>query len=314
MKYILKYSFIVICILFSCSKTKKEEAASIKMQDFVVNISKYARNFNPNFIIIPQNGIELAFNNLDINMGVNTSYLHAIDGLGIEELFYNGSYSLDNEKIEMLRQVEPLKKILVSEYIDDTSYYSDAQLKNTMENFTCFIRQKNNYYYNEIPTNLFNENNKDISKISDVKNFLYLINNKNFSSKDEMIQKLSKTNYDLLLIDLFFNDYQFSESDIKKLKIKKNGAKRIVIAYISIGSAEKYRYYWKKHWGLHHPIWCKRKYNGYPDEYWVKFWNKNWQEIIFNNEESYLKKIINSGFDGAYLDNVEAYYFNYHSN
>jgi cysteinyl-tRNA synthetase len=43
----------------------------------------------------------------------------------------------------------------------------------------------------------------------------------------------------------------------------------------------------------------------------VKFWKDDWQEIIYGNEDSYIKKIIDAGFDGAYLDNVEAYYFLY---
>ena len=32
----------------------------------------------------------------------------------------------------------------------------------------------------------------------------------------------------------------------EELKIKDNGGKRIVIAYLSIGEAEDYRYYWNK--------------------------------------------------------------------
>ncbi|MBL0317621.1 MAG: hypothetical protein IPP69_18435 [Flavobacteriales bacterium] len=43
----------------------------------------------------------------------------------------------------------------------------------------------------------------------------------------------------------------------------------------------------------------------------MKFWNKEWQEIIYGNDASYTKKILDAGFDGAYLDNVEAFYFLY---
>lgn len=50
--------FIVISLLFSHSKEKQSDKAAEKMQDLVINISNYARSFNPNFIIIPQNGIE----------------------------------------------------------------------------------------------------------------------------------------------------------------------------------------------------------------------------------------------------------------
>ena len=54
------------------------------------------------------------------------------------------------------------------------------------------------------------------------------------------------------------------------------------------------------------PAWLKKEYDGYPDEYWVKFWKKDWKEIIYGNDASYTKKLLNAGFDGAYLDDVFA--------
>jgi len=35
--------------------------------------------------------------------------------------------------------------------------------------------------------------------------------------------------------------------------------------------------------------------------------NDEWQDIIFDNENSYLKKIIDAGFDGFYLDIIDAF-------
>jgi len=64
---------------------------------------------------------------------------------------------------------------------------------------------------------------------------------------------------------------------------------------------------------LHIPHWLRKKYEGYGDEYYVKFWAPEWRQIIFGNDNSYLKKIIDAGFDGAFLDNVEAYYAIYYN-
>ena len=80
-------------------------------------------------------------------------------------------------------------------------------------------------------------------------------------------------------------------------------------AYINIGAAEKFRYYWKSKWRIGFPSWLKKNYEGYEDEFWVKFWKKSWQKIIFEDNDSYVQKIVEAGFDGAYLDNVECYYF-----
>lgn len=303
---------ISIIILFSCSKEKCSEKASLKMQEFVVNIANYARKFNPNFIIIPQNGIELAFNNIDPNDGQNVSYMSAINGIAVEELFYNGTYALDNDRLSMLQQLKTSKKILVSEFVSEQNKIAEAFSKNYNEGFICFVRNSNNYNYKFIPDTVPNENAIDITDLSLAQNFLYLISTDIFSSKQEMINAISATNFDVVLIDLFFKETEFTSAEINQLKTKANGGKRLVISYINIGAAEKFRYYWKKNWGLHHPLWIRKKYKGYDDEFWVKFWKKDWQEIIFGNDQSYIKKIINAGFDGAFLDNVEAYHFLYY--
>lgn len=313
MKHLIAIS-ILIATLFSCSKEKRSDKAAEKMQDFVVNISNYARSYDSDFIIIPQNGIELAFNNIDPNEGQNSTYMSAINGFGVEELFYNGIYSLDNERLSMLQQLKVSKKIMVAEYVTDNNNISDAISKNYNEGFICFPRTSSNYHYSQIPDSVTHSNMSDIASLSSAQNHLYLISTDNYSSKQDMINAIVATNFDVVLIDLFFSGTEFTSSEVNQLKTKANGGKRLVISYINIGSAEKFRYYWKKGWGLHHPLWLKRKYDGYEDEFWVKFWKKDWQDIIYGNDNSYMKKILNAGFDGAYLDNVEAYYFLYYKN
>ena len=302
---------IIALALFSCSKENLSDKAGEKMQDFVVEISNYIRSFDSDFIVIPQNGPELAFNYLYPDDGINSTYMSAIDGLGIEELFYDGAYSPDNERLTLLRQLGGTKKIMVAEYITDNSNVGDAIQKNEAEGFICFPRVSSNYDYMQIPQNVINENTNDILTLNDIHNYLYLISTDNFSTKQEFINAIAATNFDLVLIDLFFNDVALTSTEIQLLKTKANGGKRLVISYMNIGSAESYRYYWQDSWKLHSPNWLKKPYEGYEDEIWVKFWKEEWQEIIFGNDDSYSKKIIDAGYDGVYLDNVEAYYFVY---
>ena len=162
-----------------------------------------------------------------------------------------------------------------------------------------------------IPSEISNENSIDVNSLADAQNYLYLISNENYLNKESFIAAINATNYDLVLIDAFFNGQLFTKEEIDALKTKNNGAKRLVIAYINVGAAESYRYYWEEDWKLNHPRWLKKNYDGYPDEIWVKFWHKDWKNIIYGNDQSYTKKLLNSGFDGAYLDNVEAFYFLY---
>ena len=304
--------FIISISLFSCSKERRSDKAAEKMQDFVINISGYARGIDPDFIIIPQNGIELSFNNIDVNEGQDTRFMNAIDGIGVEELFYNGDYALDAERLSMLQQLKVSGKIMVSEFVSDNGNIEDAYSRNYDEGFICFTRNSGNYDYLEIPENVPQENTADIANLSLAKNYLYIISTDKYSTKSELLNAISATNFDAVIIDLFFEGTAFTSSEINQLKTKTNGGKRLVISYINIGSAENFRYYWKDNWGLHHPLWLKKKYDGYDDEFWVKFWKNDWQDIIYGNDNSYMKKIIDAGFDGAYLDNVEAYYFLYY--
>lgn len=286
MKHLI-FACVLAATLVGCSKEKPSDRAAEKMQEFVVDISNYARSLRPNFIVIPQNGIELAFNNIDREDGKNLAYMSAIDGFGVEELFYNGAYSLDNERLLMLRQLKETKKVMVSEYVTDDRDISDALYRNYSEGFICFPRAQNNFHYSQIPDSVPHVNTTDIGALSSAQNYLYLISTDGFSSKEEMINAISATNFDLVLIDLFFNGTELANTDINQLKTKANGGERLVISYISIGSAEKFRYYWGQDWSLHHPLWLKKKYEGYDDEFWVEFWDKDWQNIIYGNDNSY---------------------------
>lgn len=88
----------------------------------------------------------------------------------------------------------------------------------------------------------------------------------------------------------------FSRWQIEALQ--KKGKK--VIAYMSIGEAESYRSYFaglsKSLLGAQNPKW-KGNYN-------VHFWEKEWQDVIIG---SYLKNIKAQGFNGVFLDVIDAY-------
>jgi|APEBP8051073403_1049400.scaffolds.fasta_scaffold00121_61 cysteinyl-tRNA synthetase len=311
-KTILLLLFSSISVSVGCYlNTKPKKNPAEKMQDFIINISDYTRKINPNFIIIPQNGAELAFENGKTDKKLDQKFLEAIDGFGIEELFYNGELKPDTYRIDLLSKIKESETIIVSEFVKDTALVKDSYERNEKSGFLCFTRTEENYHYTLIPTKVHNENKNNVEKLSDIKNFLYIINNSNYYSKSAFITALKNTNYDLIFIDLYHNGVQFNKEEIEKLKIKKNGGKRLVVGYMNIGAAEKYRTYWRRDWKINNPKWLKKPYKDYDQEIWVEYWNSEWQDIIYGNDNSYAKKIVDTGFDGVYLDNVEAYYFLY---
>jgi cysteinyl-tRNA synthetase, unknown class len=120
--------------------------------------------------------------------------------------------------------------------------------------------------------------------------------------------------YDMFVIDYSRDGSQaqaLSAEDVARLKTKPDGSRRIVLAYLSIGEAETYRYYWKWYWGrffgLLAPDWRGPQNREWRGNYGVRYWDEGWQNIIFRGPDSYLDRIINAGFDGVYLDKVDEY-------
>ena len=127
------------------------------------------------------------------------------------------------------------------------------------------------------------------------------------SRSEDALEKWATAGFDLLIIDLFFGDELLSQQDISSLKTKDNGGSRLVIAYMSIGEAEDYRYYWDPEWNTSPPEWLEEENPNWQGNYKVRYWYSEWQSIIFGNETSYSKRIIDAGFDGVYLDIIDAF-------
>ena len=101
----------------------------------------------------------------------------------------------------------------------------------------------------------------------------------------------------------------YTREEIAPLKIRSDGRRRIVLAYLSVGEAERYRYYWRTEWDVSQtrPKWLGAENPQWPGDYQVQFADPEWQALIFGTKESYLDRILQAGFDGVYLDRVDAF-------
>lgn len=125
--------------------------------------------------------------------------------------------------------------------------------------------------------------------------------NINFAGNDDL-EKIASSNYDLVVVDI-------SDVDNDGIsKIKENDDK-LVLCYISIGQAESYREYWKEGWETDKPEWVTAEDQDWPENYNIKFWSDEWEDIIFGSSESYIDLIIQEGFDGVYLDTAGVDYW-----
>ena len=134
-------------------------------------------------------------------------------------------------------------------------------------------------------------------------------------------------------IDLLVIDYSrdgtanraLTPHDIETFRTKPDGTKRIVLCYLSIGEAESYRAYWRRRWSTAPPAWLGPENPAWKGNFAVNYWHPEWQRLIvdpgraalstwdrlwlalFPQAKPYLDHILESGFDGVYLDRVDAF-------
>ncbi len=284
------------------------------MRDFVIGISQTAKAVDADFFIIPQNGIELVTTKGEEDGAPATAYLNAIDANGQEDLLFgydNDDQATPAETVSYLKSYLDISKnsgntILVTDYVSTPSKITTSYQNNAASGYISYAAPER--ALNVIPASApRNENADVITSLSQAKNFLYLINPENYSSKQAFINAVCATNYDALIMDLYLEDVTFTAAEIAQLKNKANGGKRVVICYMSIGEAEDYRYYWDASWNSTKPSWIAAENPDWPGNYKVQYWNADWQGIVYKNSDSYLSKILAAGFDGVYLDIIDAF-------
>ncbi|MCR4825748.1 MAG: endo alpha-1,4 polygalactosaminidase [Bacteroidales bacterium] len=308
---------LVLLLTVACNRSNVEPCDDYRqaMREFVIRISETARTQDVDFVVIPQNGIELVAMGDDAHSELAATYLAAIDGHGQEDLFYG--YSRDDKPtpsdetdylLSYLRRSQQTgNRILVTDYCSRPDHVADARSRCDAEGFVSFAAPSREL--DVIPAGApTHENAQDTIQLSETQNFLYLLNAEQFSSKNQFIESVAATNYDVVIMDLFFDDgTAFTAAEVERLKHKANGGKRLVICYMSIGEAEDYRYYWQSSWKRHKPAWLARENPSWPGNYKVRYWCSEWQDIICGAGDSYLNRILSAGFDGVYLDIVDAF-------
>lgn len=327
MKRIFNSLLLISSALFfaGCAMSVPERDFRTDMRLFVSNLASWAREGNPGFLVIPQNGQEL-FTVEGIPGGTPVdSYLNVIDGSGREDLYYgwNGDgRTTPSDSVEWLEPFLDLAEnrgiqVLVTDYIDDEAPMDasdrgradDSLSRAAAKGYVSFPAPSRGLeVIPEYPDPPNGMSSSDITELGQVENFLYLIDPGTFSTKTAFLNALRATDYDLVLIDAWWDGNQtYTVEEIASLKTKNNGGSRLVVSYMSIGEAEDYRPYWNSDWNRHPPSWLARENPHWPGNYKVRYWDPEWQELIFGSNESSLGYIVNLGFDGVYLDIIDAF-------
>ncbi len=146
----------------------------------------------------------------------------------------------------------------------------------------------------------------DIPLLSAVRQWLYLID---VNLEPETVEQIIDSDYDMVVLDFIPSEENNTDYPIAEVvaRLHKADQPKRVIAYIDIGQAEEYRTYWAPGWGVGDPEWIVASDpDGWQGNYPVAYWYDEYQEIWLG-PDGYLQAILDAGFDGVYLDWVEAY-------
>ncbi|WP_349436715.1 MJ1477/TM1410 family putative glycoside hydrolase [Pararhizobium sp. A13] len=136
------------------------------------------------------------------------------------------------------------------------------------------------------------------------------------------VNLLISATHDLLVIDSSrdgTNSGRFTEGEVTRMK-DGMGGRSVVVSYISIGEASDFRDYWDEDWTVNGkatgrltdeaPDWLGPLNPDWPESRKVRYWDPDWQNTMFNDQKTGdLDAIVKAGFDAAYLDIIDAYYF-----
>ncbi len=271
-----------------------------EMITFIQEMRDYAAIRDPDFVIIQQNAASLIDGHPELT--------NVIDAIAQEAIWYDGSADVDWNDPEGYDWVNDSS--LVSYYIGyldqylaaglpvfDCEYaleYADTAYANAYsKGYIPYVTRRALSQLTTTPPPGYGS-----SSLSAVNDFVYQLQNLDLAA-------VGATAYDLVVMDYSADGDDataFTPVEISALKNSPGGDK-IVLAYMSIGEAEDYRFYWQSWWTPGDPPWLDEENPDWAGNYKVHYWDPAWQTIIF----SYTDRLLDAGFDGAYLDIIDAY-------
>lgn len=293
------------------------------MRDFISGLASYARARDSEFIVATRGGFDLLSWSrrefdleevkrnplarilpdtiLPVGMPIRR-YIQQLNGI-----ILNGQYCapLRVPRDELQAMTKMGLKFLSIELCRDEAMATSAQRAAIQAGVVAHVDPDRESSFGMLPSGRPSpENPGNVEALGSARNMLVMLDNAAYPSREEWLAALQATNYDVLVTDAFYKGNQsLTKDEIHKLKFKQIGARRLVLARLSVGYAEDERFYWKREWRVGEPSCIQGFSQEGPGVYSVEYWNPAWQAIV----GKYFTGIMDLGFDGVVLDGVEAY-------
>lgn len=304
------FLFGLLAVLLA-ARCGNDDLGDVNFRQEMVNLVTAIRSYAVDtlgatgFGVFPQNGEGL---------GRETGYCAVVNGIGREDIYYGYNNDDVQTPSEVTADMESGldiflragKLVMTIDYASTQNHIDDAYQKSLNRGYVPYaaVRDLDRIYQNgHVPDST---QSHDVVSWSDIGHFLYILQYDSYADAKALIAALSQTYYDLIIMDYSFDGREagrFTNAQISQLKTKPDGRNRRIIAYQSIGEAENYRYYWQTGWEPGKPDFIYDENPDWPGNYKVKYWDPRWRAIVFD----YLSKIVAAGFDGVYLDIIDAY-------
>ena len=299
-----------------CAQEVKEaDYYKLKMMELVQEIKSAAVSVNPNFGLLLNGGINIyvADNYVQDGEAKVNDFLQSVDGVLLEGLNFGYEFKDDKKTPDKVRKnilarlALPVKAgvpIFNIDYCENLRNRSMATIMARKDKVVNFSSDRNltSIYVAELHPNAVNN-------LAEANSFIAVFNPQKYDVKGMYLSALQRSNYDLLIIDAFYHGELLTAEDIARLKVKPNGKRRLVYSYLSTGEAEDYRYYWNPEYKKNPPAWLEEANENWEGNYKVEYWHPEWKAILFQGKDSYLNKLLACGYDGAFLDVIDSFYY-----
>lgn len=292
------------------------------MVDLAEQLGVYVRGQRPSFLLVG-NGSTGLLEVMEENPEENVARLiRALDGFFMESRFYGGYEENGEKAVRNDAETEEFlaamlrNPLLAGKQVFILDYVKGKKIRHVQELGAAEgdIADGGDRLLDVIPDRRpMNENANSVMQLRQVKNFLVLLNPGRYKTRESYIKALSETNYDLLIVDLYYGDRPLTTEETARLKRKENGGQRLLLSYMSVGEAADYRTYWQPAWSNKRPHWLAEPNPEWSGSYKARYWSKEWHDILYGSPDAYIDRIMAAGFDGAFLDVMDAWqYFKEH--
>lgn len=287
------------------------------MVALAVQLSSYAQERQPDFQIVGNGALGLLEVTDTEPQEAVSKLVDALDGFMAESVFFTGNgKDVAGQDSKVLQYIEAMlrkpraagKAVWTLDYVKEQKLQRKAEKLGRQRGYISMAVAGKNL--DEIPEGTIPEKNEqDVNKATEARNFLVLLNPGRFKDRAAYLEALTKTPYDVLILDLYYGSEPLTREEVRGLCSKPQGGRRLVLAYLSVGEAAAYRSYWHQEWNEpeHRPSWIWQSNPHWPGAYRVRYWEKPWQQILYGSGQAYLDKILQAGFDGVFLDVMDAW-------